>query len=58
MVMARTLANGNVTVWQEDRGMVIHHASGLTIALTPEETEELLEWMNEDLEEEEPERGK
>jgi len=56
--MARTLANGNVTVWQEDRGMVIHHASGLTIALTPEETEELLEWMNEDLEEEEPERGK
>jgi hypothetical protein len=44
----RRLANGEVTVWEEeDGGIVIHHAAGLTIALTLEETQALHTWLEE-----------
>ncbi len=46
------LANGQVTVWVENEGLVIHHANGLTIALTQEETWELFNWMQQPAEEE------
>ena len=44
----RQLANGDVTVWEEeDGGIVIHHANGLTIALTEEEVRALYAWLQE-----------
>ena len=48
----RQLADGDITVWEQDGGMVIHHANGLTVTLTREEAEELFDWMNEGVEQE------
>jgi hypothetical protein len=43
----KQLANGQVTVWQENSETIIHHANGLTIALTPEEAQALKAWLDE-----------
>jgi hypothetical protein len=47
----RQLADGDITVWEQDGGMIIHHTNGLTIALMKEEAEALFDWMNEGVEE-------
>jgi hypothetical protein len=48
----RQLAHGEVTVWRkEEGGVVLHHANGLTIALTVEEAEALFAWGKEGVDE-------
>lgn len=41
------LANGNISVWLDGNETVIHHANGLTIALTEQEAQELRAWLDE-----------
>lgn len=43
----RQLANGQVTVWLDGLLTIIHHANGLTIALTPDEAQALKAWLDE-----------
>lgn len=43
----RQLANGAITVWMDGEQRVIHHANGLTIALTEGEAFALKQWLDE-----------
>jgi len=43
----RQLANGKIMVWMDGNATIIHHANGLTLALTEEEARELLQWLGE-----------
>ncbi len=43
----RQLANGAITVWLDGDETIIHHANGLTLALTAEETRQLRVWIEE-----------
>jgi hypothetical protein len=39
------LANGAITTWREGDKTILHHANGLTLAMTPQEADELLFWL-------------
>jgi hypothetical protein len=41
------LAGGVITVWLDGDETIIHHANGLTLALTAEETRQLRVWIEE-----------
>ncbi len=43
----RQLAGGAITVWLDGDETIIHHANGLTLALTAEETRQLRVWIEE-----------
>lgn len=47
MTEKKTLAGGNIRIWQDQDETIIHHTNELTIALTPEEATELLAWLQQ-----------
>lgn len=43
----KQLASGTISVWIDGEQVILHHANGLTIALTEQEAQELKTWLEQ-----------